>query len=65
MEINIRSIRAYLKHKLIEDLDIINNYTQESNALHNIIKSTILNGESQSVLVMGPRGSGKSVVSIY
>lgn len=63
MENYIHIVRAYLKHKLIEDLDIINNYTKESNVLHNIIKSTILNGESQSVLVMGPRGSGKSIVS--
>lgn len=61
---NIDVIRKYLKHKIINNCEIINNYEKEHQQLYNLINLTINNGESQSVLIMGPRGAGKTIVCI-
>lgn len=52
----------YLKKKLILN-DQLDGYNTEQNELLLIVKKTVDFGESDSVIVFGPNGCGKSLVT--
>lgn len=51
----------YLKKKLISN-DKLDGFEKEQDELLHIIKKTIDFGESDSVVILGPNGCGKSLV---
>lgn len=62
-EDEIKHIRSYLKNKLLED-KILLGHQNERNQLLDLIQKTVQFGESNSALLIGPRGCGKTTVSI-
>lgn len=58
----IKLIRKYLKLKIMEDNVSFRNHNQERNNVYDLIKRVIVNGESHSALMIGPRGCGKTTV---
>lgn len=41
---------------------VSNELVENKNYVFNLLKSTVLSGENNSALVIGPRGSGKTMV---
>ena len=37
-------------------------FLEHKNYIFNLLKSTVINGENNSALIIGPRGSGKTMV---
>lgn len=60
----IKLIRKYLKLKILEDNISFRNYEKERQHIYDLIVRTIVHGESHSALVIGPRGCGKTTVSV-
>ncbi|XP_060808634.1 origin recognition complex subunit 4 [Amyelois transitella] len=58
----IKLIRKYLKLKIMEDNVSFINHKQERDHVYDLMKRTILHGESHSALMLGPRGSGKTTL---
>lgn len=58
----IKEIRAYLKEKLLKDNTLLG-YEIEKDQICDLIQKTIQFGESNSALLIGPRGCGKTTVS--
>lgn len=58
----IKLIRKYLKLKIMEDNVSFRNHTEERHHVYDLMKRTVLHGESHSALMIGPRGSGKTTV---
>nr|XP_022913748.1 origin recognition complex subunit 4 [Onthophagus taurus] len=58
---NISITRSYLKSKILNDSTLIG-YENETNQIQKLIERTIENGESNSVLLIGPRCSGKTTL---
>lgn len=55
--------RKYLKRRIMyPDMNFRNNAQERSHILE-LVKRTIESGESNSALIIGPRGSGKTTVS--
>lgn len=64
LSVQIKLIRKYLKMKIMADNVTFRGHDQERNHLYELFTRTIVSGESHSALMIGPRGSGKSTVSI-
>lgn len=62
-EYSVSLTRKYLKDKIINCTQVFNNYEKERQQVHNLIKMSVCTGESNSALIIGARGTGKSVVS--
>ncbi|XP_059062536.1 origin recognition complex subunit 4 [Achroia grisella] len=60
--VKIKMIRKYLKLKIIENNVSFKNHNQEKNSVYDLMKRTVLQGESHSALIIGPRGSGKTTL---
>lgn len=58
---NITKIRKNLKTNILTN-EKLQSFTREREEVHNLIKRTVDNGESNSVLLIGPRGIGKTAV---
>ncbi|XP_028167581.1 origin recognition complex subunit 4 isoform X1 [Ostrinia furnacalis] len=58
----IKLIRKYLKFKIIEDNVSFRGHSQERNHVYDLMKRSIVNGESHSALIIGPRGCGKTTL---
>lgn len=58
-------IRKYLKTKLIKNTDGFKNHETERNQLYSLLSRTIEKGESNSVLIIGRPGSGKTTVNLF
>ncbi|XP_048002049.1 origin recognition complex subunit 4 [Leguminivora glycinivorella] len=58
----IKLIRKYLKLRLMEDNVSFRGHEQEWNHVYDLMKRTVLQGESHSALLIGPRGSGKTTL---
>lgn len=63
-DVQIRLIKKYLKLKILEDNITFRDHDIERKHVYDIIIKTILHGESHSALVIGPRGCGKTTVSL-
>lgn len=59
----ITCIRTYLKKKLLHD-SVFLGHEKEKNQILDLIQKTVQIGESNSALLIGPRGCGKTAVSI-
>ncbi|KAJ2938331.1 hypothetical protein O0L34_g13249 [Tuta absoluta] len=58
----IKLIRKYLKVKIQEDNVTFHNHTQSRDHVYDLIKRSVVHGESHSALVIGPRGCGKTTM---
>lgn len=54
--------RKYLKRKIMCPETKFRHHVQERLHILELVKRTVENGESNSVLLIGPRGSGKTTV---
>lgn len=58
--------RSILIERLVCNVNAISEVSDEfidhKNYVFNLLKSTVLNGENNSALIIGPRGSGKTMV---
>lgn len=63
LPVQIKLIRKYLKLKIMEDNFTFKKHKQERDHVYDLMKRTIVHGESHSALMLGPRGSGKTTVS--
>lgn len=57
----IKAMRLFLKNKLLTDFKI-NSYDEERAQITELLKRNIEQGESNSLLIIGPRGVGKTTV---
>lgn len=60
----IDKIRLLLRKQILHD-DEFEGYEKEYNQVFDLLKKTIEISESNSVLLIGPRGAGKTTVSCY
>lgn len=61
-ETNIKYIRNYLKRNILNNKEFIGHKNERKEIFH-LLQKTIQYGESNSALLIGPRGSGKTTVS--
>lgn len=61
--LQIKLIRKYLKFKILEDKIRFRDHENERKHVYDLISRTVLQGESHSALIIGPRGCGKTTVS--
>lgn len=59
---SIKEIRSYLKGNILSE-ETFSRFNNEHEEIYNLLKRTIENGESNSALLIGPRGVGKTVVN--
>lgn len=57
--------RQFLKIRLRRDRITFKGHESECKQIRDLISRTIENGESNSALIIGPRGCGKSTVSSF
>ncbi|XP_018577250.1 origin recognition complex subunit 4 isoform X2 [Anoplophora glabripennis] len=60
-EVNIKNIRNYLKTNILNNNTFIGR-EDERKEIFDLIQKTVQHGESNSALVVGPRGSGKTAL---
>ncbi|XP_073964931.1 origin recognition complex subunit 4-like [Choristoneura fumiferana] len=60
--VQIKQIRKYLKLRIMEDNVTFRGHEQEWNHVYDLMKRSVLQGESHSALLIGPRGSGKTTL---
>lgn len=60
---NIINLRKFLKNNILNNVDFVGQ-ENERQQVHELLHRTITSGESNSALLIGPRGSGKTTVSI-
>lgn len=60
---NVVLCRQYLKGKIFSSDGNDNRFEDKYEQLVNVLEKTVVLGESDSVLIIGPRGSGKTTVS--
>lgn len=63
-DLQIKLTRKYLKMKIIEDNLTFRNHSQQKLHVQDLLSRTTESGESNSALIIGPRGAGKTTVSI-
>jgi len=56
------SIRRFLKERLQRDYTTLRGYAKERSNVRLLLQRTAEMGESNSLLLLGPRGSGKTTV---
>lgn len=61
MNLNIKKIRSKLKTNILTS-EKLHNFSREREEIYHLIKQTVDHGESNSVLLIGPRGIGKTTV---
>lgn len=61
LEFDVKTVRKFLKEKLVSSP--LNQHYEAFIELLSLLKRTVSNGESDSALIVGPRGCGKSIVS--
>lgn len=59
----VNNIRKYLKEKILYNKTYSGHQNEETELLE-LLQRTVTNGESNSVLLIGPKGIGKTTVSI-
>lgn len=62
MKVNVKKTRSYIKSKLATKTYKRNE--KEFNQIYNLLEKAVENGESNSALLIGQRGTGKTTVSI-
>lgn len=60
---NVLLCRQFLKGKIFSSDVYDNRFQEQYEQLINVLQKTIVFGESDSLLIIGPRGLGKSTVS--
>lgn len=60
---NIHKVRRILKRNVIQN-NVFQGYTKEHSQILDLLGKTIEIGESNSALLIGPRGAGKTTVSL-
>lgn len=60
---DIKEARAFLKARLRRDNTNLYGLEDEQKNIYDLLKSTGDSGESNSILLVGPQGSGKRTVS--
>ncbi|CAH0551731.1 unnamed protein product [Brassicogethes aeneus] len=58
---DVQKIRCYLKNQLINNTQFIG-HDREKKQIFDLLKRTITHGESNSALLIGPRGAGKTTL---
>ncbi|XP_066255079.1 origin recognition complex subunit 4 [Euwallacea similis] len=58
---DFESIRKYLKERILYNKQLLGK-EKEQNQVLDLLKKTVINGESNSMLLIGPRGAGKSTL---
>lgn len=58
----MKYIRTYLKRKLLQENTLLGHENEKTQIL-DLIQKTVHLGESNSMLLIGPRGCGKTTVS--
>lgn len=56
------STRKFLKARLLRDYHTFRGFTSERTHVKDLLLRTVETGESNSALIVGPRGSGKTTV---
>lgn len=64
LAVQIKLVRKYLKMKIMADNVTFRGHSQDRDHVYDLFKRTVVSGESHSALMIGPRGSGKTTVSI-
>lgn len=59
---NISKVREIVKNKLLNRDYMFDGYPKERQQVFELLKATVDEGESNSALLIGPRGSGKTTV---
>lgn len=59
---DIKQIRKYIKDRLLRDYTTFHGHETQRANVYQVMKRTIENGESNSLLLIGPRGAGKTTV---
>lgn len=62
---SVHYLRCCLKERLQRDYSNLFGYEKERNCVAQLLKRTVETGESNSLLLIGPRGVGKTTVRIY
>lgn len=65
MHDDLLQIRRFLKERLQRDYTTLHGHEAERENVRQLLQRTAELGESNSLLLIGPRGSGKSTVSPY
>ena len=60
---DLDSTRRFLKARLLTDRASFHGYEAERQQIHDLLERTAEHGESNSALLLGPRGIGKTTVS--
>lgn len=60
----IAKTRRFLKERLQRDYTTVRGYESERNNVRQLLQRTAEMGESNSLLLIGPRGAGKTTVSM-
>lgn len=61
-DFQIKLARKYLKMKIMEDDLSFHGHEQQKMHVRDLLSRTVEAGESNSALIIGPRGSGKTTV---
>jgi len=61
---DLAGIRRFLKERLQRDYTTLRGYAEERANVRQLLQRTAEMGESNSLLLIGPRGSGKTTVRI-
>lgn len=59
---SVYSLKCFLKERLQRDYSNVYGYENERNCIGQLLQRTVETGESNSLLLVGPRGIGKSTV---
>lgn len=59
----MNNIRKYLKDKVLNNQEFLGN-EKERNRVLDLLQRTVEQGESNSMLLIGPKGTGKTKVTI-
>lgn len=57
--------RRFLKNRLLRDYTTFRGFESERTHVKDLLLRTVESGESNSALIVGPRGSGKTTVNAY
>ena len=61
-QIDVKNLRKFLKDRLMRDYRTFRGFETEWQHIHDLLARTAEVGESNSALLIGPRGCGKTTV---